>query len=840
MADVELASSIALAPLHSKDEALTGTRQSSILTEDRQLVTRGLAFKKMLNTLVLREIVQRPPELMPGSEAEGNNEGQHIVSVVRDKKASRSSKDNNRENRTVLTLYGNAPQPKQLFSSLQEPIHIQARSSSGQSQSNLQPYPPLGESDSLSSSTLNVLTPLREIGLPNGISTTQVVPVHSTDFVREHKSVPTIGDLFAPPSTLPQLNPPRQSKHTATRSSSVNWFNPAEAATTPKSSRRDVNIYSTEPLSTGQWLSYNIAPSPTQLSSPEAKRKQRDRALSIGELKPALPQEVLAAHHQAKEDALFRSAYSSFAPSHDDAAAIVPECIKNRLWWKRAGEKRLQPVLHPTLFPEPEQDDPVVNGNIQGEDIDEDKKFREAAESFTPEELPLELMDMVGNESQTTTHDKDVDEILKEVSELLETLHSYQRIRNLSLVSNARSSVGQNSQLTAMSGSPTSPSAAEFDVYEMLKSQLSLMISLLPPYAVAKLNGEQLESLSISTRLIVEGEDYKGTMEEDEFTTKARQAALSSAAGTSARTQTPHLNHSSRSSQYQPQASISTQYSQRAAYPAHSSGSRHSTSSGPYHNQHHYAARPSSSSNHYPGVSTTQAYSSQRPTSANSPHSTYSQQQYGQLTPQASQQSPYGQNGHRQYFQQSTSQSSHTYHQNYSAPHHTAPQAPMQSQPYQQRPSQPGYQQRAQDSSAYNASMAAARSASPQKAQAYTPQPRASYSTPSQGQGHSHQRQQYFQQQSQTPQYSSNLPNSTSSSAVGATGFHTHLSAEQQAIMMDRQKAQLAQQNHAAANSSRQSSGTPQPTTNGQYMGQRNGTHVAQQNGTMVPTGSGQ
>ncbi|KAI9869913.1 MAG: hypothetical protein M1830_004932, partial [Pleopsidium flavum] len=634
------------------------------------------------------------------------------------------------------------------------------------------------------------------------------------------------------------LNPPRQSKHTATRSSSVNWFNPAEAATTPKSNRRDVNIYSTEPLSTGQWLNYSIAPSPTQLSSPEAKRKQRDRALSIGESKPALPLEVVAAHHQAKEDALFRSAYSSFAPSHDDAAAIVPECTKNRLWWKRAGERKFQPLVTPDSLSETIHDDPQFKGSVPSEDQDEEKVFKEAVESWTPEELPLDLMHVVGNETQRKDYDRDVNGILKEVSELLETLHSYQRIRNLSLASNARSTVGQNSQLTAMSGSPTRPSSAEFDVYDMLRSQLSLMISILPPYAVAKLNGEQLESLSISTRIIVEGKEYRGTMEEDEFTAKAKQAALGSAAGTSARTQTPNMTSSSRSGHYQPQASMSAQYAQRGAYSAQASGSRHSQTSGPYHTQQQYAGRPTSSSNHYPGVSATQTYSSQRPTSATSPHPAYSQQQYGQLTPQSSQQNQYGPNGHRQYFQQGTTQNGQTYHQNYSSQPQAAPQAPMQNQQFKQRPSQPGYQQRAQDSSAYNASMAAARSASPQKAQAYTPQPRQSYSTPSQASGQNHQRQQYFQQQSQTPEHASTLSNPTSvnGSVVGASGFHTHLSAEQQAIMMDRQKAQLAQQNQVAITTSRQGSGTPQPAPNGQYAGQRNGTHVAQQNGIVVTT----
>ncbi len=840
MTDVETASSSILAHAQNKDGLMYGTRQSIQSAEDRQLVGHIMAFKKVINNLFLREYIQNPSALTSVLKEVREEDDQVMTNGILDKKNTLSSSDKYRESRTALTLYGSAPQPKQLFSSLQQPIQIRTEQRQNHSNTDAQSSSNAISTKSLSNKSISVFPSLREVGLPNGIATTQVVPVHSTSSITEHKRGPTLGDLFAPPSTIPQLNPPKQSKHTATRSSSVNWVNPAEATTTPKSNRRDVYIYTTEPQSTGQWLSYSTAPSPTQLSSPEAKRKQRDRTLSFGETKPALPQEVVAAHQQAKEEALFRSAYSSFAPSHDDAAAIVPECTKNRLWWKRTGEERFNSLLREDSVPGPVEQAESY-GSIRHEGPDEESIFREAVDSWTPEELPAELMDKAGTETQRGDDDKNSDEILKEISELLETLHSYQRIRNLSLTSNARSTVGQNSQLTAMSGSPTSPSSAEFDVYSLLKSQLSLMISTLPPYAVAKLNGEQLASLNISTRIVVEGEEYSGTMEEDEFTTKARQASLSSTASTSARTQTPNMTHGSRSGQYPAQASVSAQYTQRGSYSTQGSGPRHSQS-GPYHAQQPQAARPTSSSNHYPGASTTQKYPSQRSTSANTPHLTYSQQQYGQTTPQPTHPGPYGQNNHRQYFQQSTPHNNHSYHLNYPSQHQTAPQAPMQSQPYQQRPSQPGYQQRAQDSSAYNASMAAARSASPQKAHSYTPSSqRPSVSTPTQVPGTSNQRQQYFQQKNPTAPYASTPTTSTSvnGSALGASGFHTHMSAEQQAIMMDRQKAQLAQQNQVGLTTSRHSSGTPQPPPNMHFAAQGTGAHVPQQNGTMVGGGNG-
>lgn len=831
MADVETASSSIMTQNEVKEGLLNGTRQVPLSAEDRRLIARVLAFKKLLNNLVLREYLQRPSALPPNSGEVKLAGDEPVANGPQSKTSSRLNPDSSRGSRTVLTLYGSAPQPKQLFSSLQEPTRIQSEHGRDGRNSSAQPPTIVSSSDPLKSCNIDVFTSVREAGLPNGISTTQIVPVHSTDLAKEHKRVPTLGDLFAPPHSLPQLNPPKQSKHTATRSSSVNWFNPAEVATTPKNNRRDVYIYTTEPQSTGQWLNYSTVPSPSQPSSPEAKRKQRDRALSIGETKAALSEEAVAAHYQAKEDALFRSAYSTFAPSHDDTAAIVPERTKNRLWWTRTGEDRFDSLLMSELEPEATWDpDPPVETDVVTEDPDEDRIFQEAVESWVPEKLPQELIYVERNGTQRSNDDKDIDEVLKDISELLETLHSYQRIRNLSLTSNARST--QNSQLTAMSGSPTSPSSSEFDVYTMLRSQLSLMISTLPPYAVAKLDGQQLENLSISTRILVEGEQYSGTMEEDEFTVKARQASLSSAAGTSARTQSPNMSHGSRSGHYQAHTSASAQYTQRAPYPAQASASRHSQPSGPYHSQQSYSARPTSSSSQFSGISTTQRYPSQRSNSATSPHPAYSQQHYGQSTPQHSQPSQYGQNGSRQYFQQSSTPNNQSYHQKYSTQQPPAPQAPMQGQPYQQRPSQPGYQQRAQDSIAYNASVAAARSASPPKAQAYTPQQqRQSFSTPTQAPGSSLPRQQYFQKTNQsTPYGGSNLANtiSVNGSTVGASGFHTHMSAEQQAIMMDRQKAQLAQQNQANLSTSRQSSGTPQPAPNVQHTGQRNGIHIAQ------------
>lgn len=59
------------------------------------------------------------------------------------------------------------------------------------------------------------------------------------------------------------------------------------------------------------------------------------------------------------------------------------------------------------------------------------------------------------------------------------------------------------------------------------------------------------------------------------------------------------------------------------------------------------------------------------------------------------------------------------------------------------------------------------------------------------------------------------------------------MTAEEQSALMNRQKAQLAEQQSSAV---RQGSGTPQPA-NGHYSGPQNGTPAVQSNGVAVGQG---
>ncbi|KAH0537336.1 hypothetical protein FGG08_005852 [Glutinoglossum americanum] len=778
VADVEAASSAILAVLQSKNSLPNGTvshRHYPLLPDDENLTAGILAFKKTFNNIIARERMQRPPtsDLGVKNEDAADLDGTVVVNGVGGSRSASFVGGDSRPNRVVLTLYGNAPQPKQLFSSLQEPFRISPTVSNERSSlnSNLSPT---------TASSIEVITPLREAALPNGISTTQIVPVHPT-VPDSKKKVPTLGDIFAPPATLPQLNPPKQSKYTTTRGSTVGWFNPSEPGLSSRSNR--LGTYTTQPLSTGQWLTYNAIP-PPQMPH-ETRRSKRDRSSSDA-AKAQLNLEALARHSRAKEEALFRSAYSSFAPSYDDSSAIVPQEIKSRLWWERVGSKRFEQLLAEPFSEAAVDTITPTYEEAETEEQDEEELFREAVESWVPEDPPTDFkMDETREKPQDVDH-RDLDEVLRDISELLETLNSHQRIRNLSLAPMSQTAVGQNRQITAMTGSPSSPSSAEMDVYGMLKSQLSILIAGLPPYAVAKLDGDRLAELNVSTKMVVEGKDYKGVMEEDETARTSAISAMTAAAGSATRITGPPVSQYPVQAQYNTARTPTTQYHQRSASNVQLPSSR-SQGTQQYYQQQQTPVRPTSSNTQRDPIVTphTPFQHPQRPSSTNSQRGSAgvtAQQSYAPQTPRPAQ-SHYGQNNSQQYFQQQGTP--HGYQQYHSHSQSTA-QTPTTGRQFPQ-PSQSQYQQPAalrQHFAPTQNQYVGARGSSPLKVQQPQQQQRGINSMSSQTPA---RQTQYFQQSSQN-QYQT-------PSTLGASGFHTYMSAEQQALLMERQRATLAQQN---------------------------------------------
>ncbi|EKG16615.1 hypothetical protein MPH_06196 [Macrophomina phaseolina MS6] len=493
VADVESVCSQLLASVNA---------QNASSEADTNLLTGALALKKVLKNIVIRETHRKATavKVTEDKDGAGDDDKAETNGVVK-KEPVDEEVDSFSGSRAVLTLFASAQGNKQLFSSLQRPVKVEGKKTKA-------------EPTELDSG-VDVTLPLDESGLPSMISTTKIIPVHTEDAIGGKNKGPTFGEVFGPPPKFRELKPPVPASQTANKGNTVTW-GPQDL--TLRTGRRG-SAYSSQKLTAGDWLGYSGLDVEKEPSSPSAKRKQRDRALSTGEVNPPLPDEEQAKLDKAKADALFRSVYSSFAPTRDDGVAVVPEETKNRIWWQKVGEKRFNEVfaVDPALMEA--QPGEAMEG-VTEELANEDEAFKEAAEQFEPEEF--NAPEKLGQEGAN----KETDELLQEISELLETLHSYQRIRHSTLAPATRAPASQETTVR-----PSTPSSDELDIYGMLKMQLSLMVSQLPPYAVAKLNGDQLEDLNISKKLVIETKDYRGVMEEDQVSKLAKSAAIGATVG---------------------------------------------------------------------------------------------------------------------------------------------------------------------------------------------------------------------------------------------------------------------------------------------------------------------
>ncbi|KAH8880376.1 hypothetical protein GQ53DRAFT_543802 [Thozetella sp. PMI_491] len=379
----------------------------------------------------------------------------------------------------VLSAYGMIPKLKPVYSSLQRAV------------------------------TSDIpLKPLSDTSLPNGVAITrlrQTMPA-STD---KNGRPLTLGDLFPSPRNLPPLQPPKATKNT-TKNNVLTFYHPE---LTEKSKYRP-NTYFSQEVTTGHWLDYSNA-TPTM----HGKTKQRERAQSLAGVKPSSIELEMS-----EMEALFRGAFSSFAPSKDDSAAIVPSGQVSRMWWQRVGRLNLEKMIDAEA-PEEEAED-GESGPVQDE-IDEEL-VKSAIENWDDAMVDPTLDQALGNKAE---EDKEVDDLLEEVSDLIETLASYQRNRNLTLpTSQDRYSADPvNGDLLRNGNASHQPGDEELATYQALKAQLSLIIKTLPPYAVARLNSDKLEDLNVSSRIEIRTDEYRGVMEDDEPARLAKQNAQAAA-----------------------------------------------------------------------------------------------------------------------------------------------------------------------------------------------------------------------------------------------------------------------------------------------------------------------
>ncbi|KAK0113766.1 hypothetical protein ONS95_014016 [Cadophora gregata] len=498
----------AVADIQDKLQLPNGTARNQFIpfsASQSELSVKATAFKQRAHELIRRELAA-----MGGSQSKTNASSSNSsfgANISLGSTAFTQINASPGDSRTVLTFYGNAQGNKQLFSSLQIPTKVN------------------GEEK-------KVLQSIREAGLPNGITTTQIIPIQATGLVDDKKRTPTLGEVFPTPSTVPALQPPKPSKVATTRSSTVGWYQPTANEPVSRSAS-----YSKQSISTGHWLDYSNASPPQQ----GVKRKQRERALSLVAAKgPSLEPES-AESEASKLETLFRGAYSSFAPVKDDSAAVVPAGVMNRIWWQQVGQKNFEKLVEnwndmedirsPTPTPKTEEDDEIA-------------MFEKVIAEYENDPIDPSLVN-VEAAPEKSAEEKDVEEILEGISDLLETLNSYQRIRHLSLNASSRPA-GLLSTPDSTLGTPSKPSEHEQATYEILKSQLTLMISTLPPYAVAKLDPDRLAELSISTKIEIQTNNYKGVMEEDEAASRAKTTAMNatSAAPRPAAPAQPHRSSS--------------------------------------------------------------------------------------------------------------------------------------------------------------------------------------------------------------------------------------------------------------------------------------------------------
>jgi hypothetical protein len=750
--DVETATTEILASSGASNSSTVPTSH-----EDTTLQGKVLAFQTILKSLVSREgarnIHLQAKKTNTNGDTQTSKEDATSVPIKDEEQEPEAP-----QSRTVLTLYGSAP-PKQLFSSLQQPHKV----SSVNGVSTLD-------------TAVKVTLPLREANLPSLITTTEVYPLPEPD---SEKKVATIGEVFRAPAHLPQISPPKSIRPTTSKGNSTITFTHQEA---PKPRRKASQSYAHQDLSSGFWLGYGGVDMPKDQTSPTAKQKSRQRALSMGEAQQPPSEAILVAVQQAKEDALFRSAYSSFAPSRDDSSAVVPEETKNMVWWQKVGEKRFNQMfpIDPALLSPEKAKETLTNGST-----DEDEQFKEAVENFTPPEAVV-----LPGPDEKSEEEKGTDEVLKEISEMLETLASHQRIRNLSLTTNPRTPVVQNASLATLAGSPSTPSSEEFDVYQILKSQLTLLISTLPPYAVAKLNGDQMDELNISRTILFDTKVYKGVLEEDQLSKLATVPAVpvptpATLARTSSGTNA-HYPASTHHGYSRPAPSI-LQSGARPAYSQqqslHRSSSMHLQRSPSGAAQTFQPGGASYAPASRPGYSATPSYSQQ------TPRPSYGTTPSGQYIPQRSAQpSSYGGATGSQYYG-------------------STPQAQGQNR-YATQQNQSSFYPRSQNvAPLYNGAQAPqAPTASPLKAAptlSYGTRP--GYGTPVSG---GQMRSTYYG----PSQYATPQPPAT---AAPYNGMPTN----PQQMMIDRQQVAQSQARLAAQNSfsNRAGSGTPQPPNGSMY-----------------------
>lgn len=320
---------------------------------------------------------------------------------------------------------------------------------------------------------------LSEVRLPNGIFLTSMPSSVVPKQLLNKPKPKTFGEVFQPPPKLPRLDPPAAPSFTKPDEKSIGWVQPTHKVAL-KGTKMD---FRDEMLPSGFYLNNGFSREPYNFDSWKNSFQPKNKQES------------------GYVENLVRSAYSSFTPSRDNSIAIVPRDLKSRIWWTKYNDRIA------SAYP--------LDGLVDELSLEETKEqpeeldltgIEEAISKYVPEEPPKQT-----DSKHLSDLDTETESLLMEVSDLLLTLSSYAKLRNLS----APSSTGATTV--------PQPSTEEKETYEMLKTALTTMIATLPPYLVSKLDGEQLAELTVSTALPGSAPQFHGGLEEDDHALALRR-----------------------------------------------------------------------------------------------------------------------------------------------------------------------------------------------------------------------------------------------------------------------------------------------------------------------------
>lgn len=430
--------------------------------------------------------------------------------------------------------------------------------------------------------------------LPNGFDLAEAAPMDANSLAPT-KQPRKFGDVFGPHRNTKALEMPRS--RTTFRSNTLGFSSDQFPDRPAPMSRQD---YKHQQLATGSWLTYAKGHA---LSEQDASRKYRDKNAATNDFRAALIANDVAVNESNDSLALFKKAFSSFTPETDSSASLIANHDRDRQWWCKYGAKRMRKIFS-SAYPEPETSQNSLLDQPVGDD-----EFADVL-SFNPAE----------EDEEPTPQDEpqNLDEVLDEISQLLETVHSYQRLRSLE---------------TRPSADTTKPSSDEFDTYEILRSQLAILIASVPPFAIAKLDGDKLADLNISTNLMVEGVEYRGTLQPDDFTLSKYRAAQQSLGPRMTQTAAPAVRPT-----YPPQTNVTrygganlqnyahnlgiqAQYAQRQAQ-QYSTPQNMQRNYQPYQQAGSHSAQPNVQQFQRP---TSNGYGNWGNTANNTPHANYAQ-----------------------------------------------------------------------------------------------------------------------------------------------------------------------------------------------------------------------